>query len=84
MATASQLVLDAYGPGPLRDDGGESTVRMRLVRARSEFYVKTAAINAEIRDLLTPDQVDLLPDQLTMMLNPRFWRLISLEDAGDF
>ena len=84
MATASQLVLDAYGPGPLRDDGGESTVRTRLVRARREFYVKTAAINAEIRDLLTPDQADLLPDQLVMMLNPRFWRLISLEDAGDF
>ncbi|MEO7103372.1 MAG: hypothetical protein ABI311_08280, partial [Gemmatimonadaceae bacterium] len=83
MATASRLVLSAYGSGPQGDPGGAAAVRLRLVHARVEFFVETSAINSQIRSLLTGDQRDLLPDYLTMLLNPRFWKFVSLQDAGD-
>ncbi|HEY7896820.1 MAG TPA: hypothetical protein VIC03_00250 [Gemmatimonadaceae bacterium] len=83
MATASRLVLAAYGSGPRGDKGGAAAVRTRLALARAEFFVETGEINSEIRNLLTPDQVDLLPTGLKMMLNPRFWTYVSLYDAGD-
>ena len=83
IATASRLVLSAYRAGPRGDPGGAAAVRRRLAQARIEFFVETTGMNYEIRKLLTADQIDLLPDYLTMMLNPRFWKFVSLQDAGD-
>lgn len=84
MATASRLVLSAYGAGPRGDPGGTAAVRVRLTQARVEFFTETTGINYEIRKTLTADQIDLLPDYLISLLNPRFWKYVSLQDAGDF
>lgn len=81
---ASRLVLGAYGSGPQADPGGEAAVRQRLLRARAEFFVETLEINADIRNLLSPDQVELLPSGFALMLNPRFWKYVSLQDSSDF
>jgi len=84
MAIASRDVLSAYGTGPRGDPGGEAAVRSRLVQARAEFFAETVAINTAARNVLTLDQMDLLPDSLKTFLNPRFWKYVSLQDAGDF
>lgn len=83
-ATAARIVLGAYASDAKMSGGRDATARQRLLQARSDFSGETAEINSEIRKLLTPDQVNLLPESVQRMLNPRFWKYVSLHDAGDF
>jgi hypothetical protein len=53
------------------------------VRARAAFLVEASEITATVRELLSADQIDLLPDGAQRLLNPRFWRFVSLQDAGE-
>jgi len=79
-ASAARIVVNAFtnnGRG-----GSESTARKRLVEARATFLAEVAAIAAEIRQLLSADQVELLPDGVQRMLNPRFLRFLADQDAG--
>jgi hypothetical protein len=80
-ASAARIVLSAYDE---RDsaEGGHSA-RERLVRARADFVAEASAITAEIRRLLSADQIDLLSDGVQRLLNPRFWSFVALQDAGE-
>jgi hypothetical protein len=80
-ASAARIVLKAYGTGTAAAAPGE--LRQRLVRARADFLVEASEITAAVRELLSADQIDLLPDGAQRLLNPRFWRFISLQDAGE-
>jgi hypothetical protein len=61
-----------------------AVARQRLVRARSKFLDEVSVIAEEIRRVLTPDQVDLLPAAIQGSLNPRFLRFLSERDAASF
>ncbi len=80
-ASAARLILNAYADGKRGEDG--RTAHQRLMSARGDFLAEASAITAEIRQLLSADQVDLLPDGVQRLLNPRFWNYISLQDAGE-
>lgn len=56
--------------------------RERLVDARAIFLLEAQAIAAEVRQLLSADQIDLLPEGVQRLLNPRFLRFLALQDAA--
>jgi hypothetical protein len=82
MGSAAGIVLGAVRGEERPNDG--RTPRERVVQARSLFLDDVSAIAAEIRQLLSADQVDLLPETTQRLLNPRFLRFLSLQDAGGF
>lgn len=79
-STAAKVVIGAYADSGRVND--PSAARQRLVRARADFVVYASVITAQIRALLSPDQIDLLPDGMKRALNPRFWTVIRLYGAG--
>jgi hypothetical protein len=78
---AARIVLQAFDDGAAT--GATHQSQQRLVRARADFLAEAAQITATVRELLSPDQIDLLPDAAQRLLNPRFWRFVSLQDAGE-
>ncbi len=85
LATCSSVSNDGVRNGVRHDvltDNGRAT-RERLLRARVDFVVEASAITAEVRQLLSADQIDLLSDGLQRLLNPRLWQFLALQDAGD-
>lgn len=62
--------------------GSALSRRERLEDARAMFLEEVRAIAAQIRQLLSPDQIDLLPDGVQRVLNPRFLRFVALQDAA--
>jgi hypothetical protein len=82
-ATRLRLVHDAYRGGAMSGRGSHSSLRARLLAARARFWIAGGAINQEIRGLLNPDQMELLGSGITRLLDPRFWRYASMQDAGD-
>ncbi|HXG69513.1 MAG TPA: hypothetical protein VNJ04_02760 [Gemmatimonadaceae bacterium] len=71
----------------LANDGhtGDATrTQERLIKARVLFLTEVLAIAADIRNLLSADQIELLPDGVQRMLNPRFLRFLAEQDAGMF
>jgi hypothetical protein len=81
-SSAARIVTNAVtNNGPTAD---ASTPRERLVRARATFLVEAAAIAREIRQLLSADQIDLLPEGVQRLLNPRFLHFLVGQDAATF
>lgn len=76
----SKVVGDAIRP--VVEGGASQSTHKRLTNARVRFLLEIQTIAAEIRRLLTPDQIDELPDGVKMMLNPRFLRNIAAFDAS--
>ncbi len=79
-SSAARIVMDAYADSGRADD--PHLAHARLVRSRAQFMVEAEAITAQVRAVLSPDQIDLLPDSVKQLLNPRFWNYIALFDAG--
>jgi len=79
-SSAARIVIDAYADSGRADDA--HAAHARLVRARAGFLIEASAITAEIRRLLSADQIDLLPDGVKHLLNPRLWDYIALYDAA--
>jgi hypothetical protein len=80
--SAARIVMDAFG-----NDGrtqGTDTAHERLVRARATFVIEVLDIAGEIRKVLSADQIDLLPDSVQRLLNPRFLRFLATQDAATF
>lgn len=79
MATATATVLAA-----LRSDtrGSPANTGARLARARASFLADAAAIAVQVRRILTPDQIDELPEGVQRLLNPRFLRFLADQDAA--
>lgn len=69
-ASAARIVVSAFTNTDSR--GGVSSAQQRLVEASAIFLAEVAAIVAEIRQLLSADQIELLPDGVQRMLNR--WR----------
>ena len=81
-ASAATIVIRAYGDSSGAGSGREA--RARLLAARTAFVVEASAMVAETRALLSPDQIELLPETVQGFLNPRLWWYLSLQDAGTF
>jgi hypothetical protein len=79
-ASAATIVMRAYADSSSL--GSTRTARARLLTARTAFVVEAAAMVAEIRDVLSPDQIELLPETVQGFLNPRLWWYLSLQDAA--
>ncbi len=69
-ASAARIVVSAFTNTDSR--GGVSSAQQRLVEASAIFLAEVAAIVAEIRKLLSADQIELLPDGVQRLLNR--WR----------
>lgn len=54
----------------------------KLSQARAMFFEDVQAMAAEIRTLLSADQVELLPESVVSWLNPRFLRFVARADAS--
>lgn len=79
-SSEARIVLGAYADSGSVND--QRAAHQRLLRARADFIVHASALTAQIRSLLSPDQIDLLPDSMKRALDPRFWTYIALYDAG--
>lgn len=79
-ASAARIVVSAAGKNGRAEDG--RAPHERLVRARAVFLTEVSAIAAEIRQLLSADQIDLLPDGVQRLLNPRFLHFLATQDAA--
>ena len=87
-AAATRIVLTAYdataaGKAPGVGSRADVSARERLLRARADFIAAASGICDDARQILSPDQIDLLPDGMQRMLNPRFWKFLALQDAGE-
>jgi hypothetical protein len=82
---ATQLVSSAYEESGAPDSSSSSgALRARLTETRAEFFPLVFEIAAEIRRIVTPDQIELLPESVQQLLNPIFLRFLSEQDAGEF
>lgn len=62
--------------------GTSAEKREKLSQARAMFFEDVQAMAAEIRTLLSADQVELLPESVVSWLNPRFLRFVARADAS--
>lgn len=81
-ASAARVVVGAYDDGGIGKDA--RTARDRVVQARAEFLHDASDIAAQIRQTLSPDQAELLPDGIQRLLNPRFLQFLAQQDSGTF
>lgn len=77
--SAARIVVSAAGMDGAQDG---RPPHERLVRARASFLTDASAIAAEIRLLLSADQIDLLPEGVQRLLNPRFLHFLATQDAA--
>lgn len=62
--------------------GDQQSTKERLVQARTAFLREASTIASEVRQLLTADQIDELPDGVQRLLNPRFLKFLADQDAA--
>lgn len=81
-AAAIEVVGDALTEDPLT--ASSTSRRERLIRARATFLTEMSAIASEIRQVLSADQIDLLPDGVQRLLDPRFLHFLAGQDAATY